>query len=61
MKHVIVGLVAAGLAIWGLIIWWSTFGLVMRGLVPFFLLVFGLMSIASGLRLLRSRKKKVIE
>lgn len=61
MKHVIVGLVATSLSIWGLIIWWTTFGMVMRGLMPFFLLVFGLMSTASGLRILRSRKKRVIE
>jgi len=59
MNHVVVGLVAISLAIWGLIVWWTTFGMVMRGLAPFCLLAFGLMSIASGLRKFRSRKKEV--
>lgn len=61
MKHVIVGLVAICLAIWGLIVWWATFGMVMRGLTPFCLLAFGLMSIASGLRKLRSGRKEVVK
>ena len=61
MKHIIVGFVAIGLAIWGLVVWWTTFGMVMRGLAPFCLLVFGLMGITSGLRKLRSSKKKVIK
>jgi len=57
MTRVIVGLVAISLATWGLIVWWPTFGMVMRGSVPFCLLVFGLVSIASGLRLLRTSKQ----
>lgn len=56
MNRVLVGLVAAGLATWGLVVWWPPFGMVMRGLVPFCLLVFGLVSITSGLRLLRSKE-----
>ena len=60
MKHIIAGLFAIGLGIWGLAVWWTTFGMVMRGIAPFFLLAFGLMGIASGLRRLLS-KKKVVE
>lgn len=56
MKHVIVGFIAIGLAIWGLIVWWATFGIVMRGVIPFCLLVFGLVSIASGLRKVQTQK-----
>ncbi len=56
MNRVIIGLVAMGLAIWGLVVWWPTFGTVMRGLVPFCLLLFGLVNIASGLRPLRSKE-----
>ena len=56
MTRVIVGLVAISLATWGLVVWWPTFGMVMRGLVPFCLLVFALVSIAAGLRQLRSKK-----
>lgn len=57
MKHIIAGLVAISLGVWGLIVWWTTFGMVMRGLAPFFLLAFGLIGIASGLRRLRPREK----
>ena len=61
MKHIIAGLVAIGLGIWGLVVWWTTFGMVMRGLAPFCLLALGLTSIVAGLRRLRSRKKSVIK
>lgn len=50
MKHLIAGLVALGLGLWGLIVWWKTFGMVMRGVIPFAILVFGLVAILSGLR-----------
>lgn len=56
MGHVFFGLISICFAIWGLIVWWTPFGRVMRGLVPFGLLMFGLVSIASGLRRLQSRK-----
>ena len=56
MKHAIVGVVALLLALWGLIAWWTNFGMVMRGLVPFGLLVFGLVSLASGYRRLQTKK-----
>lgn len=39
-----------GLGIWGMLSWWSVFGLVMRGLVPFFLLLVGSIALLAGSR-----------
>lgn len=50
MVHLVVGLILAALGIWGVIAWWGWFGLVMRGVVPFMLLLFGLLAILSGVR-----------
>ena len=57
MKYIVVGFVAVILAVSGLIVWWKTFGIVMRGVIPFALLVFGLVSVASGLRRIQSSEK----
>lgn len=54
MPHLIVGLIFSGLGVWGIINWWNLFGLVMRGVVPFFLLVFGLVAILASTRRLAS-------
>ena len=50
MKHIICGLISALLGIWGIIIWWYEFGAVMRGIVPFALLAFGVIGIIAGLQ-----------
>ncbi len=50
MQHLVIGLVAIALGIWGLIAWWKSFGMVMRGVVPFCLVVFGLVAVMSGFR-----------
>jgi hypothetical protein len=50
MKHLLGGVVAVCLGIWGVVAWWGSFGLVMRGLVPFAALALGLIAIVSGLR-----------
>lgn len=50
MKHIISGLIAALLGIWGIIVWWYEFGAVMRGLLPFALLAFGIIAIIAGLQ-----------
>lgn len=50
MKHLLVGLVLTGLGIWGIVSWWDVFGLCMRGVVPFSLLVLGLVAILAGYR-----------
>ncbi len=50
MAHLIVGMILAGLGVWGIINWWNLFGLVMRGVIPFFLLLFGLVAILAATR-----------
>ncbi|GAB4285658.1 MAG: hypothetical protein Kow0092_39630 [Deferrisomatales bacterium] len=50
MIHIAAGLVLAALGIWGIVAWWSTFGMVMRGVVPFLLLIVGFVAILSGTR-----------
>lgn len=50
MKHLFAGLICAGLGIWGIVVWWDVFGLVMRGVVPFTLLMVGLVAILAGYR-----------
>jgi len=47
MSNIIGGLVAVVLGIWGLLVWWEDFGEVMRGFIPFALIVIGLLSLAS--------------
>lgn len=50
MTHLLFGLIMVALGLWGVVAWWGLFGLVMRGVVPFFLLVFGLVAIIAGVR-----------
>jgi hypothetical protein len=50
VKHVIGGIVAICLGLWGMVSWWPSFGMVMRGLAPFGLLALGLLAIVSGFR-----------
>ncbi len=47
MMNIIFGAIAILLGLWGLFVWWAEFGLVLRGLVPFALLIVGLLFIAS--------------
>ena len=46
MKHLVVGALLSLLGLVGLISWWPTFGLVMRGVLPFTLLLFGIVGTA---------------
>lgn len=50
MKHLVAGLILACLGIAGLVAWWPTFGMVMRGVVPFCLVAVGLVAMLSGWR-----------
>ena len=50
MLHMFAGLVMMALGIWGIVAWWDVFGLVMRGVVPFALLVVGLVALMAGFR-----------
>ncbi len=41
------GLIAIVVGIIGLVVWWPEFGQAMRGVIPFALIIVGLLSIAS--------------
>lgn len=58
MKHVIFGLISALLGIWGIIVWWDEFGEIMRGVVPFVLLVIGIIGILAGLQVQKELAKE---
>jgi len=49
LLHVVVGLALLVLGIFGIISWWSDFGLVLRGLIPFSLVILGLIATGAGL------------
>ncbi len=55
MKNLIGGIVAICLGLWGVTTWWASFGLVMRGIVPFALIVLGLLAVVTGFRRLSNR------
>ncbi|MFC1562687.1 hypothetical protein ACFL4Z_01395 [candidate division KSB1 bacterium] len=55
MSNIIGGLIAIVLGLWGMLVWWEDFGELMRGLVPFALIVLGLLSLASKYN---NKKKK---
>jgi len=57
MVHIIGGIVAAALGILGIIGWWDNFGDFLRGAVPLFLLVGGLIALNTGLKLFKAKKK----
>ena len=50
MRHILIGLIAFGLGIWGIIAWWGEFGAALRGLVPILLVLGGLAAIGAGLK-----------
>jgi len=50
MKNMIGGIVAICLGLWGMFAWWASFGLVMRGMVPFCLLILGVLGVVAGFR-----------
>jgi hypothetical protein len=58
MKHLVVGALLSLLGLVGLISWWPAFGLVMRGALPFALLLFGLVGVYSGLRFISGARDR---
>ena len=58
MAHLIGGGIAAVLGIMGIIGWWDNFGDFLRGAVPLFLLVGGLIALGTGLQLIQQNSKK---
>lgn len=58
MNHLIGGAIAAVLGIMGIFGWWDNFGDFLRGAVPLFLLIGGLVAISTGIQLIQQGKKK---
>ena len=48
MKHLTAGVVLVALGLWGMVVWWEAFGLVMRGVVPLGLLLLGSVAVLSS-------------
>ena len=48
MAHLIGGILFITFGLWGMSAWWMSFGMVMRGLLPFALLVIGLVAVLSS-------------
>jgi hypothetical protein len=49
MTNLIVGLVSLALGAWGAVAWWNDVGLMLRGLVPVLLIMFGLAGVGAGM------------
>jgi hypothetical protein len=49
LLHAVIGVVLLVLGAFGLTMWWQDFGLVLRGLIPFLLVIGGLVAIGAGL------------
>lgn len=56
MASIIGGIVALGLGIWGLVSWWWDFVLVLRGAVPFVIVLGGIVAITAGISSMRDRR-----
>jgi hypothetical protein len=48
MWHLIIGVVLVILGLWGMSSWWLVFGLVMRGVIPFLMVVIGIVALLSS-------------
>lgn len=48
MTHLIGGIICIALGLVGMSMWWGSFGLVMRALVPLALLVIGVLAVLSS-------------
>ena len=48
MWHLLIGIVLMTLGLWGMSAWWSVFGLVMRGVLPFMMIIIGLVALLSS-------------
>jgi len=49
LQHAVFGIVLLVLGVLGVVMWWPEFGLVLRGIIPFILLIAGLVAIGAGL------------
>ncbi|MBF0489296.1 MAG: hypothetical protein HQL15_01580 [Candidatus Omnitrophica bacterium] len=57
MAHIIGGIIAAVLGVFGIIGWWDNFGDFLRGSIPLFLLIGGLIALNTGFKHLNKGKK----
>lgn len=48
MWHLITGIMFITLGLWGMAAWWSVFGMVMRGVLPFMMIVLGIVALLSS-------------
>ena len=48
MWHLMAGVLFITLGLWGMSAWWSVFGFVMRGVLPFLMIVAGLVAVLSS-------------
>ena len=48
MAHLVAGMILVALGACGIWAWWPSFGLVMRGVLPFTLVAVGLLALASS-------------
>lgn len=48
MRHLIIGTILIALGLWGVSVWWASFGLVMRAMIPLGLLVVGSLAVLSS-------------
>jgi hypothetical protein len=53
MLAVIVGLVFVALGLWGVIAWWTSFLVILKGLVPVMLACGGLLAVIAGVTSIR--------
>jgi hypothetical protein len=48
MAHLVGGVILMALGLWGIIVWWEIFGLVMQAVVPLAMIALGSLSILSS-------------
>lgn len=58
MVHLICGLAAVVLGLWGIFGWWDSFGMVLRGIVPLALLIGGLVATGVGIEKFNKSSKE---
>ncbi len=58
MIHLIGGLIAVMLGLWGIFGWWDSFGMMLRGLIPLILLIGGFIATGVGMEKYNRPKKE---
>jgi uncharacterized membrane protein len=57
MPAVIIGLLAIAFGLWGMTVWWWSVAELLRGLVPVFLVLLGVVALAAGVSKVRQEKE----